>query len=416
MTNSSSSLRPFAVPLVLALSAVLAACSDGVAQSSGAEAGPPPVSVAAALSRDVIETQEFSGRIEAVDRADIRPRVSGTIDAIRFTPGANVKKGDVLVVIDPRPYRAEADRADAAAASAAARAELAKTELERSKRLLADSAIAQRDYDERAASAKQLDADARGARASADAAHLNLEFTQVRSPIAGRVSKAEVTAGNLVDANVVLTSVVSSDPIYASFDGDEETFARLGGPARAQKTTVRVGLTGEEGFPHEGRLEFVDNRVDSATGSVRMRALLANPDGVLAAGRFARVSIGGGERTKKVVLINDRAVGTDQDRKFVYVVAAADKDPKAFKADYRVVRLGPVIDGLRVVRTGLAPGERVVVNGLQRVRPGAPVAPQDVAMESPPTARRTSSDPVATTAGEKSGTSAAGPADLAPAR
>jgi multidrug efflux system membrane fusion protein len=369
----------FALLAVVAVgSLALSGCNETKAQ---APAGPSaaPVSVAAAIERQVVETQEFSGRIEAVDHAEIRPRVSGTIDAVRFAAGSVVKKGDVLVVIDPRPYRAEADRADAAAASALAKAGLAQTELDRSKRLLADNAIAQRDYDERLASSKQLEADARAARASADAARLNLEFTQVRSPISGRVSKAEVTVGNLVDPTVILTSVVSSDPIYASFEGDEQTFARLGGPARALNTTVDVGLVGEEGFPHRGKLEFIDNRVDAGTGSVRLRALLDNKDGLLAAGRFARVSIGGGEQKQNVVLISERAIGTDQDRKFVYVVTGSGKD---FKAEYRAVRVGPVVDGLRVVRSGLASGEQIVVNGLQRVRPGAPVAPQLVPMEA----------------------------------
>lgn len=365
----------------------LSGCSDSNAQAPAAAAAPPPVSVAAALQKEIVETQEFSGRIEAVDRAEIRARVSGTIDAVRFSPGAEVKKGDVLVVIDPRPYRAEAERADAAAASAAARAELAKTELERSNRLMADNAIAKRDNDERVAAAKQLAADARAARAAADAARLNLEFTTVRAPITGRVSKAEVTVGNLIDPTVVLTSVVSSNPIYASFEGDEQTFARLGGPARALQTTVGVGLVGEDGFPHQGKLEFIDNRVNPATGSVRMRALLDNKDGLLAEGRFARVSIGGGNQSKPAVLISDRAVGTDQDRKFVYVVTPA-ADGKGYKADYRAVRLGPVVDGYRVVRSGLKSGEKVVVNGLQRVRPGAPITPQDVTMDATTTAKR----------------------------
>jgi membrane fusion protein, multidrug efflux system len=376
---------------------VLSGCDDTQAKTNAAAPQAPSVSVAAAIERDVVETQEFSGRIEAVDRAEIRPRGSGTIDVVRFAAGSEVKKGDVLVVIDPRPYRAEAARAEAAAASAVAKAELAKTELERSKRLLADNAIAQRDNDERLANSKQLEADARAARASADAAELNLEFTQVRSPISGRVSKAEVTAGNLVDANVVLTSVVSSNPIYASFDGDEQTFTRLGGPARALNTTVNVGLVGEDGFPHAGRLEFIDNRVDPGTGSVRMRALLDNKDGLLAAGRFARISIGGGLQTQKVVLIDERSIGTDQDRKFVFVSTPTGADGKSFKAEYRAVRLGPMVDGLRVVRSGLKPGEEIVVNGLQRVRPGAPIAPQVVKMDAPATAKAGSSDPADTT-------------------
>ena len=398
--------------LAATLPFVFSACTETVAQTAAPSAA--PVSVAAAIERDVVETQEFSGRIEAVDHADIRPRVSGTVDAVRFTPGAVVRKGDVLVVIDPRPYRAEAARAEAAASSAIAKVELAKTQLERSKRLLADNAIAQRDFDERLADTKQLDADVRAARASADLAQLNLAFTQVRAPISGRVSKAEVTVGNLVDPTVVLTSVVSSDPIYASFDGDEQTFARLGGPARALNTAVNVGLVGEDGFPHPGKLEFIDNRVDPGTGSVRMRAVLDNHDGLMASGRFARVSIGGGEKSAKVVLVNDRAIGTDQDRKFVFVATPTSDDGKSFKADYRAVKLGPVIDGLRVVRSGLKPGEQIVVNGLQRVRPGAPIAPQVVAMEARVARGATPDSPAK--AADGNGVSAIGKKDAAPAR
>ena len=414
--SSSSRHRRRASLALLAFAAtmpfVFSACTDTVAQTAPPSA--PPVSVAAAIERDVVETQEFSGRLEAVDHADIRPRVSGTIDAVRFTPGAVVRKGDVLVVIDPRPYRAEAARAEAAAVSAVAKIELAKTQLERSKRLLADNAIAQRDYDERLADTKQLDADARAARATADLAQLNLEFTQVRAPIAGRVSKAEVTVGNLVDPSVVLTSVVSSDPIYASFDGDEQTFARLGGPVRALNTTVNVGLVGEDGFPHVGKLEFIDNRVDAGTGSVRMRALLDNKDGLMAAGRFARVLIGGGDQTSKVVLVADRAIGTDQDRKFVFVSTPVGEDGKSFKAEYRAVKLGPVIDGLRVVRSGLKPGDQIIVNGLQRVRPGTPIAPQVVKMEATVARGATSDDPAKSARGD--GASGAGRKDAAPAR
>ena len=211
---------------------------------------------------------------------------------------------------------------------------------------------------------------------------LNLGFTRVHSPINGRVSKAEVTTGNLVDANVVLTSVVSSNPIYASFDGDEQAYLRVGAMARkGTPVTVRIGLANEEGFPHEGKLEFVDNRVDPATGSVRMRAVLKNADKQLAPGLFARVQLASGNGTggeTMAALINDRAVGTDQNRKFVFVVNAEGK------AEYRPVKLGPVIDGLRVVRDGVKPGEKIVVNGLQRVRPGAPVTAQLIPMEADP--------------------------------
>jgi multidrug efflux system membrane fusion protein len=376
-------LKTAARPLVLALGAagvaiLIAGCSDatGKADAPPAQAAAvgPPVSAAAVIEKQVAETQEFSGRLEAVERVEIRPRVSGFITAVNFKPGAEVKKGDVLFVIDARPYQAEADRADAAAKSARAKTDLARVELARAERLLGDKAIAQREYDERASGVKELDATARAFDAQAQTARLNLSYTRVTSPIDGRVSKAEITLGNLVDATNILTSVVSLDRIYASFDGDEDTYLRVGAKARdGAPVAVRVGLANEEGFPHEGKLEFVDNQLDSRTGSVRMRATFDNKDRGMAPGLFARVQIGGGS-PKNALLITDRAVGTDQSRKFVFVV---DKDGKA---EYRAVTLGPVIDGLRVVRSGLKPGEKIVVNGLQRVRPGAPITAQTVPM------------------------------------
>jgi len=312
---------------------------------------------------------------------EIRPRVSGFITAVNFKPGSEVKKGDVLFVIDPRPFQAEASRADAAANSARAKADLAKLELARAEKLLADKAIAQREFDERASALKELDATARAASSAAEAARLNLSYTQVTSPINGRVSKAEITLGNLVDPNAVLTSVVSLDKIYASFDGDEDTFLRVGGQAyKGQPVTVKVGLANEAGFPHEGKLEFVDNQLDTRTGSVRMRATFDNKDRALVPGLFARVQLDGGTATRTSLLINDRAVGTDQNRKFVFVVGAENK------AEYRPVVLGPNIEGLRVVRDGLKAGEKIVVNGLQRVRPGAPITPQMVDMTFDPMA------------------------------
>ncbi|MEX5745145.1 efflux RND transporter periplasmic adaptor subunit [Massilia sp. X63] len=357
--------------------AVLAGCADANSQD-GAAAAPaaPPVSAAVVIEKPVAETQEFSGRLEAVEVVEIRPRVSGYITAVNFKPGAEVKKGEVLFVIDPRPYQAEADRAGAAAGAARARADLARLELQRAERLLQDKAIAQREFDEKAAAQKELEANARAAQAQYEAARLNLAYTRVAAPIDGRVSKAEITLGNLVDASAVLTSVVSMDRIYASFNGDEQTYLRVGArDQRAREAVVKVGLANEEGFPHTGKLEFVDNRLDARTGSVRMRALLANPDRALAPGLFARVQVGSGEAGKAVV-INDRAVGTDQNRKFVVVVGADGK------AEYRPVTLGPVVDGMRVVRSGLKAGEKIVVGGLQRVRPGAPVAPQMVPMDA----------------------------------
>ena len=370
-----------AKPLIAALATAglvglsLAGCEDATGKTAPAAPAAPPVSAAIVLEKPVAETQEFSGRLEAVERVEIRSRVSGFITAVNFKPGSEVKKGDVLFVVDPRPYQAEATRAEAAAASARAKADLAKRELARAESLMADKAIARREFDEAAAGQKELEAGAAAAQAQYEAARLNLAYTRVVSPIDGRVSKAEITVGNLVDPTAVLTSVVSLERIYASFDGDEETYLRVGAKARdGAPVAVRVGLANEEGFPHEGKLEFVDNQLDTRTGSVRMRATFENRDGVLVPGLFARVQLGAAD-SRKAVLINERAVGTDQSRKFVFVVGADGK------AEYRPVTLGPVVDGLRVVRSGVKPGEKIVVNGLQRVRPGAPVAPQIVPMD-----------------------------------
>ena len=377
--------------------AMLTGCADANSKADAAAApSAPPVSAAVVFEKPVAETQEFSGRLEAIEVVEIRPRVSGYITAVNFKPGAEVKKGDVLFVIDQRPYQAEADRAGAAANAARARADLARLELQRAERLLADKAIAQREFDEKSAAQKELDAGARAAQAQHESARLNLAYTRVTAPIDGRVSKAEITLGNLVDASAVLTSVVSLDRIYASFDGDEDTYLRVGAQnRRGQPVAVKVGLANEEGFPHEGRLEFVDNQLDTKTGSVRMRATFENRDRALVPGLFARVQLGGGNATSNAILIDDRAVGTDQNRKFVFVV---DKDSKA---EYRAVKLGPTVDGLRVVKEGLKAGESIVVNGLQRVRPGAPLAPQLVPMHAD--SRKTDKVAVLDTSGKPSG-------------
>lgn len=372
----------FSGAAVLTLAAVLGGCSDKPKEAPAA-AGGPPVSAAVVVEREVIETQEFSGRLEAIERVEIRPRVGGFITSVNFTPGSTVRKGDVLFVIDARPFQAELNRAEAAAASARARADLAKLELSRAEKLLTDRAIAQREFDERSAGLKELDANLRASQAQLETARLNLGYTRVTAPINGRVSKAEITVGNLVDTSAILTSVVSLDRIYASFDGDEDTYLRVGPQShKGQPVTVRVGLANEKGFPHEGKLEFVDNRLDPLTGSVRMRATFANTDNALVPGLFARVQVSGGKdgKASKAFLINERAIGTDQNRKFVFVVSRDNK------AEYRPVMLGPVIDGLRVVRDGLKPNEKVVVGGLQRVRPGAPISPQIVAMDYDPAA------------------------------
>ncbi|CDG83541.1 efflux RND transporter periplasmic adaptor subunit [Janthinobacterium agaricidamnosum] len=380
----SALVRPLAGAMAVAglLAFSLAGCDSANSKTPEAPAaGGPPISAANVLEKQITETQEFSGRLEAIEQVQIRPRVGGFITAINFKPGGEVKKGDVLFVIDPRPYQAEANRAEAAAAAARAKADLAKLELVRAEKLLADKAIAQRDYDQKASDQKELEANVRAAQAQYETAKLNLGYTQVVSPINGRVSKAEITLGNLVDTSAVLTSVVSLDRIYASFDGDEDTYLRVGAAShKGQPASVKIGLANETGFPHEGKLEFVDNQLDPKSGSVRMRATLNNSDGALVPGLFARVQLAGSQDVRSALLINDRAISTDQDRKFVYVVGADGK------AEYRSVTLGPQIEGMRVVRDGLKAGEKIVVNGLQRVHPGAPVTAQMVAMDFDPMA------------------------------
>jgi multidrug efflux system membrane fusion protein len=271
------------------------------------------------------------------------------------------------------------DRAEAAAAGARAKADLAKIEVTRAERLLVDKAIAQREYDEKASALRELEAGARAARALLNAALLNLEYTRVKAPIDGRVSKEEITLGNLVDASALLTSIVSTERIYASFEGDEETYVRVARQAQQGKpVAVRVGLASETGFPHEGMLEFVDNSVDTGTGSVRMRAVFANTDHALAPGLFARVQVSGSDDVHgapRALLITDRAVGTDQSRKFVIVVGTDGK------TEYRQVKLGALSDGLRIVTEGLQPGEKIVVSGLQRVHPGDVVKATTVGMQ-----------------------------------
>ena len=373
----------FARPLVAAMALAglmalsLSGCDDSKAAAQAAPQGGPPITASIVVERAINETQEFSGRLEAIEHVDIRSRVSGFITAVNFKPGSMVRKGDVLFVIDTRPFQAEVSRAEAAVSSARAKAELARLEFARAERLLADRAIAQRELDEKASGMKELDANTRAAQASLEVARLNVAYARVTSPINGRVSKAEVTTGNLVDGSVVLTSIVSNNPIYASFDGDEDTYLRIGRDAqRGAPVTVKVGLANETGFPHEGKLEFVDNQLDAKTGSVRMRATFDNGDNVLVPGLFARVQLGGSEAAKtQAILISDRAVGTDQNRKFVYVVKADNT------AQYRNVTLGPIHDGLRVVRSGIKPGEKIIINGLQRVQPGSPVTAQLVAMQ-----------------------------------
>lgn len=366
---------------LLATAAVLlvAACGKPEAQG-GPPPGPPPVSVAAALEREIVDTDEFPGRLEAVESVDVRARVNGYLESVSFKPGSQVRRGDVLFVIDPRPFAAEVTRAEATIANTRAQLDLARTELARHEQLLEDQATSRRELDDAAARVRQLEAQLRANNAALETARLNLGYTRIAAPIDGRVGKAEVTVGNLVQGEVpnspVLTTVVSMHPIYASFEADEQTYLKYVSKARGGALRVSVGLADETDFPHAGRLDFIDNRVDPKTGTVRMRALLDNRDGRFTPGLFARVRMGDAAAPRKAVLVADRAIGTDQTKRFVLVVGEDNK------TQYREVRIGRAFDGLRVVDSGLKPGERIVVNGLQRVRPGAPVTPQSVPMEA----------------------------------
>jgi RND family efflux transporter MFP subunit len=371
----------------------LSGCSRNEAAESRAAPPAPQVTVAAAISRKVTDSNEFTGRFEAVERVEVRPRVSGYISSVNFKEGAEVRKGDVLFVIDPRPYQAERDKAAAGLAQARSQLALAKSERERATKLLAQRALSQEEYDTRTAGNEQAEANVEAAKAALDSAALNLEFTRVTAPISGRISRALVTGGNFVtNGQTPLTTLVSLDPIYVTFDGDEQEYlqyirlahevtANLHDPAahdtplgaHEAHSLVQVGLANESAFPHQGVMVFVDNALDPTTGTIRSRALLDNHDRQFTPGLFARIRLLGASQ-HDAVLVNDSAIGTDQTVRYVLVVG------KDNKVEYRPVQLGPVVDGLRVVSSGLAAGETIVVNGLQRVRPGVQVAPQRVAM------------------------------------
>src|SRR5689334_2249815 len=342
----------------------------------------PQVTVAPAIGRDVAEATEFTGHFESTNAVDVRPRVAGFVDRVGFVEGAMVRQGNPLFTIDPRPYEAEVARAEAALEQARTRKQLADSELERAQRLVSTQAISREELDSRVSGRAEGDAAIHAAEAALKLARLNLEWTVVRAPISGRVGRAEVTAGNVVQAGApsptVLTTIVALDPIYVYFDSDEQAYLKQMRLTGTPTTPVQIGLVNETGFPHEGKLDFVDNRVDQAAGTVRVRAVLANPGHQFAPGLFARVRLASTER-HSATLIQDQAVGTDQDRKFVLVLKADST------VEYRPITLGPIVDGLRDVRTGLAPGEQVVINGLMRVRPGMKVVAKASSMIAGPT-------------------------------
>ena len=379
--------------LSVALATALAVSACGGPASAQQAQPAPEVGVAEVVTRSVREWDAFTGRIVAVESVELRPRVSGYVQRVAYEEGAEVAKGDLLFVIDPRPYKATLDRALADLARARAESDLARSQHARAQALIEAQAISREEFETRRAGTAQGNAGVRAAEAAVAAARLDLQFTEIRAPVAGRAGRALATEGNLAQADAtLLTTVVSQDPVHVHFEADERAFLRYQALARAgERTTtrnaVRVGLADEDGYPHAGTVDFIDNQVDPATGTVRARAVLPNPDRVFTPGLFARVQLEGSAEAD-ALLVDDKAVLTDQDRKYVYVLG---KDDTAQRRD---IEPGRLVDGLRVVQSGLAAGDRVIVSGVQRVfMPGMPVAPKQMAMVPPaaavPVAART---------------------------
>lgn len=365
MTKKSLALN--LTPLLAA--ALLAACGPQQGGPGGQAGGPPPVSVAPAVQREVQEFDEFTARLEAPDTVDVRARVAGTVEAVRFKEGQWVKKGDPLFTIDARAFKAEVARAEAQVAALKTQAELAKVELARAEKLVSVNAVSSQEIDQLRAALRSAEANQKAAEAALVQAKLNVEYANVTAPVSGRTSRANVTPGNLVGVgDAVLTTLVSSDKVYAYFDASEATYLKYMRSAKPVQTAVQMGLSNEAGFPHAGKLDFVDNRLNPATASIRARAVFDNKAGQFTPGLYARVKLGG-SGTYSGVVIPDRAITTDQTHKIVLIVGANNI------VQPRPVTPGALIDGMRVV-DGVKAGELVIVDGLLRAFPGAPVTPQ----------------------------------------
>ncbi|RZL93596.1 MAG: efflux RND transporter periplasmic adaptor subunit, partial [Variovorax sp.] len=309
-------LAGLAVAVLVALAA--SACSSEAAPAAGPP--PPEVSVATVLTRTVGQWDDFTGRVAAVEAVELRPRVSGYVQRVAYAEGQEVHKGDLLFVVDPRPYQATLDRAQAELARARAEASLAHAQDARAQALIEAKAISREEFEQRRANTAGAAAAVRAAEAAVSSARLDLQFTQVRAPIGGRAGRALVTEGNLAQADAtLLTTLVSQDPVFIYFESDEQTWLRHAPGAGEGSNAVRVGVSSETGYPHEGTVDFVDNQVDARTGTIRARAVLRNPDRMFTPGQFARVQLQG-TRQAPALLVDDKAVLTDQDRKYVYVL------------------------------------------------------------------------------------------------
>jgi RND family efflux transporter MFP subunit len=366
--------------IFLVFSIILAlqtACQPAQAPSPA----PPKVTVSRPVVQEIIEWDEYTGRLEATENVEVRARVSGYLQSIHFKDGAIVKKGDLLFVIDPRPYQAEVDRVRAELQLAQARLELAKSDYARAQKLLQFRAMSQEEADTRAATERQAQESVAAGQAAVKAAGLNVEFTRVTAPITGRISRRLVTEGNLINGgtaqSTLLTTIVSMDPIYVYFEADERSYLKhvrlsqngKGPNSRQGRNPVYLALADEKGFPRNGYIDFIDNRLDPKTGTMTGRAVFTNSDLALAPGLFGRIRIPG-STPYDAVLVPDEAIGSDQAQKFVFVMNGDNT------VEQRTVQLGPLVHGFRVVSQGLKPDDWLIVSGLQRARSGLQVTPE----------------------------------------
>ncbi|MEO6431033.1 MAG: efflux RND transporter periplasmic adaptor subunit [Nitrosospira sp.] len=364
--------------VIVVLMLVLSGCGS---EHAGDEQAPPSpeVSVAQVLSKSIQQWDEYTGRVSAIDTIELRARVSGYVQHFAYQEGQEVKQSDLLFLIDQRPYRTALANAQAQLDRARVAKQLADMRDKNARLLIEAEAISREELDTRSTTLTQSTADIDAATAVVANAKLQLEFTEVRAPVAGKTSSALVTAGNLAVADqTILTTIVSQDPIYVYFDVDENSYLRYGeqerdGGGEPAGTSVRVGLANEEGYPHAGTINFFDNQVNSDVGTIRVRAVLPNADRIFTPGLFVRVQFASGKK-ENVLLIDDKAVMTDQDRKYVYVVS---KDNKIQRKD---IVPGRMAEGLRVIQSGLAPDDKVVVAGQQKIHPGVLVKPDEIPM------------------------------------